>query len=36
MFVATVGRVLFVKLIVVVEPFNVGMNSLGQLWEAPK
>ena len=31
MFVATVGRVLFVKLVVVVELINVDMSSLGQV-----
>jgi hypothetical protein len=31
MFVAMVGHVLFVKLIVVVELFNIGLSSLGQV-----
>ena len=31
MFVAMVGRVLFVKLAVVVELINVNMSSLGQV-----
>ena len=31
MFVATVGRVPFVKLVVVVELINIDMSSLGQV-----
>ena len=31
MFVAMVGRVSFVKLTIVVELYNIGMSSLGQV-----
>ena len=36
MFVATVGHVLFVKLVVVVELINVDMSSIGQVMGAPR